>query len=104
MIKNREILGKIVAVVFRKPILAAYTIAVAARGYIPSENSGCLYAAPFVLAKLVWELAGLPIWIEEIKNCEYSSQDYIACLTPSSYPVSIFLPDRHQVSDFVRYL
>ena len=114
VIKNREILEKIVALrgPSGKPILAApYAIAVAAKGDISHRKiqDACIAAYHLLLAAKAYGLG--TCWVtdmdrEEIKNLlSIPYQDYIACLTPIGYPAEHFpLPDRHQVSDFVRYL
>jgi len=114
VIKKREILEKIVALrgPSGNPLLAApFAIAIAAKGDISHRKiqDACIAAYHLLLAAKAYGLG--TCWVtdmdkEEIKNllC-IPPQDYIACLTPLGYPAEHFpLPDRHQVSDFVRYL
>ncbi|MEN6445381.1 MAG: nitroreductase family protein, partial [Candidatus Cloacimonas sp.] len=114
VIKNRAILEKIVALrgPSGKPILASpYAIAVVSKGDISHRKiqDACIAAYHLLLSATAYDLG--TCWVtdmdkEEIKDLiGIPHQDYIACITPIGYPAEHFpIPERHQVSDFVRYL
>ena len=114
VIKNREILEKIVALrgPSGKPILASpFAIAVASQGDISHRKiqDACIAAYHLLLSAKAYGLG--TCWVTDMDKDEIKDllgiphQDYIACLTPIGYPAEHFpVPERHQVSDFVRYL
>lgn len=114
VIKEREILERIVELrgPAGKPILAApYAIAVGAKGDVSPRKvqDACIAAYHLLLAAKTHGLG--TCWVTDMdqpeikKILDVPEDDYIACLTPIGYPDEFKpIPQRHAISQFVRYL
>ncbi|MBW6514238.1 MAG: nitroreductase family protein [Candidatus Syntrophosphaera sp.] len=94
------------------PILAApLAIAVCASGEVSRRKvqDACIAAYHLLLAAHALGLG--TCWVTDMDNdlvkglLDIPQDDYVACLTPLGWPAEHFsVPDRHKVSEFVRYL